>query len=91
METEPFTSGMPHQKPIFGLVSMVLVVLGFITTILVGHYFGVEIDPYLQKVLPLAVSVLAVISFIRRERAVWGIIGIILIATYIGIHLVAIP
>jgi hypothetical protein len=59
--------------------------------ITVGTNLGGEFDIHLRYILPFIAPALAVVSFIRREPTIWGILGIILTAVYVELHCIAIP
>jgi hypothetical protein len=81
-----------RPRPVLGVICVAFSALGTIAPIIAGKLLGLPyIDVYLRNFVPVVGPVLAVLSFTRRERAVWGIVGIVLSAFYIGLHLLAIP
>jgi hypothetical protein len=85
------TNSTERPKPVFGIVCVALSAAAILVPLVVGPELGGEIDPHLCYLVPLVVVVLAVLAFIRRERVIWPIIGIVLTAFYIGLHLIARP
>jgi len=79
------------KKPVFGVLSLVLSLLGILIPLLASSNLGGDIDTYVRHVIPWATYGLAAIAFFRRERAIWAILGVVFSSLYIGLHLAAIP
>ena len=78
----------PHRNPVCGLASNAVTV--FTTALLfLSSYRGGVFDIFELYVAPSLGLIFALIAFIRRERAIWAIIGIILVIIYLGLHFAA--
>lgn len=85
------TRTMERPRSVFSVVCVALSALAIIVPFVVGPNLGGEIDIHLRYLVPFVVTAFAVLAFIRRERVILPIIGIVLTACYIGLHLIASP
>src|SRR5271163_2169276 len=65
-------------------LSAVAIIVPFVA----GLNLGSKIDTYLKYLVPIVAPAFAVLAFIRCERVVWPIIGIVLAAFNVGLHLI---
>ena len=65
--------------------------LAIVLPFALGPKIGGQLDVHLRAVLPFVGVALVVGAFIRRERAFWPTIGLILIGFDVGLHLIAMP
>ena len=79
------------RKSIFGIVSIVLSLLGILIPIVAGPNSGDGIDIHARYIIPWAAYGLAALAFVRRERAVWPILGIVVGSLYLGLHFITMP
>ena len=75
------------QAPYFGILAGALPA----ATILITLLGWPEVDILARDIVPILSGIFVVVSFVRRERLFWGIIGVISTATYVGLHLIATP
>ena len=80
-----------RHRAICGLSCISIMLLSFAVVLGSGSDFGGWVDIHLRYVLPVVCLLLAVCSLIRRERLVWPMIGFVLLAFYIGLHLIPNP
>jgi len=80
-----------RRRPIFGTVCVALMLLASIAPFVIGPNLVGEIDIHLRYVLPVLGLLLVISGFVRRERIIWGILGILLTILYVGLHLVVSP
>jgi hypothetical protein len=59
--------------------------------IVIGPNLGGEIDIHAYKVAPWLTIGLAALAFVRRERAIWWVLGVVFAGFYVVLHLIAIP
>jgi hypothetical protein len=71
------------------VVCVALMVLAIILAFAISPERGGELDIHLRYFLPLVGAVLVVAAFIRRERLLWQVAGLLLTAIYVGLHLIA--
>jgi hypothetical protein len=79
------------KKPICGIVSIALSLLGILVPLVAGSNFGGDIDSHARYIIPWVGYGLAALAFFRRERAIWPILGVAFNSLYLGLHLVAVP
>ena len=84
-------SSSEKRRPVFGILGVSLLLLVLFVEFAADPRLGGRIDIHIRNILPFLGMALAVLAFIRRERAIWPIIGIVLTAFYVGLHLIAIP
>jgi hypothetical protein len=70
-------------KSVFGVVSLILMALSNVVP-----FVDPGIDYSLRFVIPFTGLALAVVAFFRRERAIWPIIGFLLVVFYVGVRLI---
>ena len=79
------------KKPICGIGSIALSLLGILVSMVAGSNFGGAIDSHARYIIPSVGYGLAALAFFRREGAIWAILGVVFSSLYVGLHLVAIP
>jgi hypothetical protein len=82
-------NSLKNPKPVFGVACVTLSGVAIIAPFVISPYLGVEVDMYLRAPVPVIATAMAVLALIRRERAIWPIIGLILTAFYVGLHFIA--
>ncbi len=82
---------MKKTLPIMGASCMALSSIAILMPVATGPDLGGQINVHLRGIAPFVFGALIILSFIRRERVVWSVIGIVLTAFYVGLHFVAIP
>jgi hypothetical protein len=63
--------------------------LAIVLPFALGPERGGQLDVQLRYGLPFVGAALVVAAFIRRERVLWPILGILLTGVYVGVHFVA--
>jgi hypothetical protein len=79
------------RKPVVGITCVVLLILAIGLVFAAGPSLGGEIDVHLRYILPFVGAALVLVAIIRRERAIWWVLGFVFTAVYVGLHCIAIP
>ena len=77
------------RGPILSGVCVVVMFLAIILPFALGPERGGSLDVELRYWLPFVGAALVVAAFIRRERVLWPILGLLLTGIYVGLHLIA--
>lgn len=83
-----FTSLM-KRGPIVSGVGVALMALAILLPFVLGPERGGQLDIQLRYFLPFVGAALAVAGFVRRERVLWPILGLLVTGIYVGLHLIA--
>ena len=79
------------KKSFYGIVSIVIPLLGILIPLAVGPNSGGNIDIYARYIIPWVAYGLAALAFFRGERAACPILGIVFGSLYVGLHVIAMP
>jgi hypothetical protein len=74
--------------PAFGVACIAISILALVQPFVFGPNLGGRIDIGLRESVPVIVLLLAIMAFVFRERVIWPIIGLLLAAFYVGLHLI---
>lgn len=77
------------RGPILSGVCVVVMFLAIVLPFALGPERGGSLDVQLRYWLPFVGAALVVAAFIRRERVLWPILGLLLTGIYVGLHLIA--
>jgi hypothetical protein len=77
---------MKKGRPLFGILSVILSGFAVIAPFVVDPQLAYEIE---INIAPPVVAALVVLAFIRRERVIFPIISIMLVAFYIALRFIA--
>jgi hypothetical protein len=77
------------RGPVFSGVCVVVMFLAIALPIALGPERGGSLDVQLRYWVPYDGAALVLAAFVRRERVLWPILGILLTAIYVGLHLIA--
>jgi hypothetical protein len=80
---------MNKRGPVLSGVCIALMFLAIVLPFALGPERGGRIDIHLRYVLPFVGAALVVAAFLRRERVLWPVVGLILTGIYVGLHLIA--
>ena len=68
---------------------MVGMFLAIVLPFVLGSERGGQLDVQLRYWLPFVGAALVVAGFVRRERVLWPILGLLLTGIYVGLHFIA--
>ncbi len=77
------------RTPILSGICVVVMFLAILLPIVLGPERGGWLDVQLRYWLPFVGAALGLAAFIRRERVLWPILGLLLTGIYVGLHLIA--
>jgi hypothetical protein len=89
--TASTSSRIERRKPVVGITCLVLFILAIGLPFALGPNLGGEIDVHLRYILPFVGAALVLVAIVRRERAIWWVLGFVFTAVYVGLHCIAIP
>jgi hypothetical protein len=77
------------RAPISSGICVGIMFLAIVVPFALGAERGGQLDIHLRGILPLFGGILTVAAVIRREGAVWTVLGLLLTGIYVGLHLIA--
>ena len=80
---------MMKRGPILSGVCVLVMFFAIILPFALGPERGGSLDVQLRYWVPFFGAALIVAAFLRRERVIWPILGLLLTGIYVGLHLIA--
>lgn len=81
---------MKRARSILGVACVSISALAIVLPFLFAPDLGGKIDLHLRYFVPLSSVLLVVMAVARGERIIWPVIGLILTAIHVGLHLLAV-
>ena len=77
------------RRPILSGVCVAVMTLAILLPFVLSPERGGQLDIQLRYFLPFVGAALVVAGFVRGERVLWPMIGLLLTGIYVGLHLIA--
>lgn len=83
MNANFFSRPATRGKPVAGIACLAVALFALTAPFMLNR-----VDVYLRDFVPFAGLFLAALAFIRRERVLWPIIGLLLTTFYVALHFI---